>query len=415
MRKTAWTDPYRLAPALPAPEDLEPLRDLALDVLLNSRELEATLAPETGNAIGERVRLFNSLYSNHIEGQTSTYRHIEEGLNRQFSPIQEQRYAQELGTAHVKVEQEVVQAVMDDPKLNVSDPAFIADIHKRFFSYLPEEHQFTHEGEHFTSIPVQPGEFRDHSIGIRGNFGTMPIGPRTKPELLANMEAFGNIFNPANFHGEAKIIAAAASHLKLAWLHPFRDGNGRTVRLYSTCFMAQCGINRANLWSLSRGMAVHRAEYMNGLFIGDPQPIGSDRDKVAFVSENVAMFCDDFLNICIEQIAFMRQQLKLQTIADRIDRFAFNDLNHYGKHKMDAGRLLRSVFAHGRLERKEAYAVLGGINQRSAQRIINGLIGEGLLNAKDHKAPLSIGLPARAMQAYFPSLCAPGIMGEELP
>lgn len=400
MSKATWTDPFRLAPALPEGQDMDELRALATDVLDGSVALVARLAPETAQAIGDKLRILNSLYSNHIEGQTSTYRDIENGLNNQFSPVPAQRYAQELGAAHVKAERNVMRDVLAKPDMNVSNPQFIAEIHRRFFFYLPPEHQYTHEGGHFTDIHVLPGTFREKPIGIRGSWGTTQIGPKSKPELEANMEAFGKIFDPVQFRGgEAKIIAAAAGHLKLAWLHPFRDGNGRTVRLYSGCFMARCGINRANLWSLSRGMAIHRDTYMSSLFTGDPQPLREDRGKIAFASENV--------------IDFMRQQLKLQTVADRIDSFAAIDLEHFGKHKMDAGRLLRAVFAHGRLERKEAYEVLAGINPRSAQRIVGGLVSEGLLEAKDHKAPLTIGLPARAMQAYFPNLCTPSIMGGE--
>jgi len=43
---------------------------------------------------------------------------------------------------------------------------------------------------------------------------------------------------------------AAANH-RLAWIHPFVDGNGRVVRmLLDTCFLNE-GLNSAGLWSFA--------------------------------------------------------------------------------------------------------------------------------------------------------------------
>jgi hypothetical protein len=36
------------------------------------------------------------------------------------------------------------------------------------------------------------------------------------------------------------------------------------------------------------------------------------------------------------------------------------------------------------------------------------LLAEGLLETANQKSPLTIGLPARAVQYYFPELCDPG-------
>lgn len=412
MSGNTWTDTFRLAPALPQGEHMENLRDLALDVLLDARGLEDKLPPETAHAIGDKLRVVNSLYSNKIEGQVTTCESIERGLRRDFSRNAEERYSQQLGAAHLEVERSLMKLITEQPEGNVSHPAFIQHIHRSFFEALPPEHQYTHEKGGFTNRLVMPGVFRDHRVGVSGPFGATMLGPETRKELEANMNAFGQIFDPAQFRGEAKMVAAAAAHLKLAWLHPFSDGNGRTVRLHTTLFMAKCGINRANLWSLSRGLSENRSQYMADLLEGDAQPTKHDRNKVEFVSENVAGFCEGFLEICKEQIGVMRRQLRLHDVSENIDRFAAQNLGEkFGPHAGEAARLLRAVYANGKLERAEAYTVLGTLNERTRQTIINGLVKEGLLESRSHRAGLTIGLPNTALNAYFPTVWTKEVVG----
>lgn len=412
MSSNTWDASYGLSPALPNPEHLDELRDLASEVVAKSGALEASLAPATAHAIGARLRLINSHYSNAIEGIVASYRGIEGGLRREFAPITAERYGQEIGAAHVEVEKELVRAVLENPGENISSPEFISRIHRSFFSKLPPEHQFTHEGRGITTIPVLPGEFRDGPIGIQGQLlghdVHMGIGPATREDLDANMALFGRLYAPDNFRGaEAKVIAVAASHLKLGWLHPFRDGNGRTIRLHSTLFMARNGVNRKNLWSLSRGLGTHRSEYMNSLFIGNPQPDKTDRERVRFCSENIALFCEDFLMICREQIGFMRDQLQSHTVSDRIDRFAAEHL----QYKRDAARLIRAVFDEGSLQRAKLPEVFPGMDEKTCRTIADSLVRDGLLEVDGELSPFTLGLPAKAMAAYFSDLCTPSVMG----
>jgi Fic family protein len=408
-----WTDKYRLAPALPDPEDLGPLKELASDVITASARLEGAVPGATAQVIADKLRLLNSHFSNLIEGQHSFYPDIEKALARNYSGTDAEQYAQQLCAAHVQVEKELMQTVLAQPDINVSHPDFVSRLHQRFFSYLPPEHQFTHEKDGFTKLPVLPGTFRNARIGIQGPLGIMQIGPEAQ-ELADTMRAFGTIFDPAKFlGGEEKILAAAAGHLKLAWLHPFRDGNGRTARLYSGFFMARCGINRANLWSLSRGFSNKKSHYMASLMSGDPQPRPGNRSAIEFMSENVALFCEHFLEVCKEQIDFMTQQLRLQTMTERIDRYAHRRSEVEKGFSPEAGRLLRAVFVNGELTRAEAYELLSNKGQKTAQRIIGRLTAEGLLESKNNRAPLTIGLPSHVLPSYFPNLYNIQTMGEE--
>lgn len=56
------------------------------------------------------------------------------------------------------------------------------------------------------------------------------------------------------------IIALAASHRRLLWIHPFYDGNGRVTRLFSHAYLRHIGIGNS-LWSVSRGLARKVQDY----------------------------------------------------------------------------------------------------------------------------------------------------------
>jgi Fic family protein len=142
-------------------------------------------------------------------------------------------------------------------------------IHREFYSRLPSEHLFTHESSGFTDYQVRPGEFRDLEIAVRDDGGTH--GPNAV-DLPVLMERFAGDYDPGKFHGDERLIAMAAAHHRLSWLHPFRDGNGRVCRLHSGLFMAVSDVNRSNLWSLSRGLSRNKDEYMINLFSVDPAP-----------------------------------------------------------------------------------------------------------------------------------------------
>ena len=57
----------------------------------------------------------------------------------------------------------------------------------------------------------------------------------------------------------------------MSWVHPFRDGNGRSVRLQTHCALFPVS---AGLWSVSRGLARRRDEYYAHLDAADAPRAG---------------------------------------------------------------------------------------------------------------------------------------------
>jgi Fic family protein len=401
--------PPSFDPALPSTR-LGELKDLAQEVITASATLEGRIAHETAKALGDRLRFLNSYHSNLIEGHKTSILDIEAAMQKEYSRDEDKRYAQELCAAHVRTERVLMAEILENPPANVCGIDFVSRIHSAFYEQLPERHLFTHSQGGFTRFPVKPGRLRDSDISLDG--GRTAHGPA--PELLpATFDQFSTVYDPARFHGDERLIAVAASHHRLMWLHPFRDGNGRVGRLFSGLYMTHAGINRGNLWSLSRGFSRNKQWYMTNLQSAD-SPAGG---RAAFDQDYFADYCLYFLETCLDQARFMDKILALNRIDARIESYVRDrDKQRGALEPLDprAGRLLKALFLQGRIPRGEAKSVLAmdDRSDRHVRRIVSQMLSEGLVQSESHRAPLTIGFPAKVLRHYFPDIFDPTVLGE---
>lgn len=59
---------------------------------------------------------------------------------------------------------------------------------------------------------------------------------------------------PERFGRAERLVAIAAAHHRLLWIHPFADGNGRVARLLSHALLRRAAVG-SPLWSVARGLA----------------------------------------------------------------------------------------------------------------------------------------------------------------
>ncbi len=400
---------FTLKPALPS-ERLGEIKDLAQQVIVSSATLEGRVAKETATAIGDVLRLLNSYHSNLIEGHKTSIIDIESALNKDFSSDSYKRYNQELYVAHVLTEKNMMDEIIKKPPKNICQIDYICKIHKYFYSHLPKEHQFTQSQGGFTKHSVNPGILRDTNVSL--DDGNTIHGPNLN--ILKNIiKEFVEIFNPEKFHGDEKMIATAASHHRLAWLHPFRDGNGRVARLFTGLYLALIGVNQRNLWSLPRGFSRDKKWYRINLQSADLLNDFNSQFNQAYFADYIIYFFE----VCLDQINFMDKILALTTIEPRIDWFINIRNKSLGvSNPIDqrSGKLLKALFNLGEIPRGKAGYFMGmtGASNRSVRRVVSQLIKEGLVVSETHRAPLKIGLPTKVLKYYFPDLFDPSIFGE---
>ena len=381
-----------IEPVVPV-QKLQLLEDLACTVVETAARLSAKLREPLRAQVAELTRWMHCYYSNLIEGQQTRVRDIEAALKKDFATEPEKRNLQQLSLAHLEV-QRWAAAQTGSPYSTV----FIRELHRRFYAQLPEAMcvATTSKGE---KTPLTPGELRDRDVEV----GTH-IGPPHElvPDLLGH---FQWRYESADFSRIQRIVAIGASHHRLAWIHPFRDGNGRVVRLFSDAVIRQLGIDGGGLWSLSRGFARNRTEYFQRLSNADQERSSSSTDDGrGHLSERALWdFCHFTLRVMADQIAFMEQLLDLGGLERRIEHYV-----HVVDAQVapDAGRvflLLREALLRGEFPRGEAARIVGA-SDRTGRSVLALAVAAGLLVSDTPKAPVRLGLPAKVHETYFPQL-----------
>lgn len=386
-----------MGPLLPASGGAE-LADLSVELFRKSGELSAALPSKSVRmGVAALVREMNSYYSNLIEGHKTLPRDIERALRDDFSDQQEDRRNQRLCVAHIRTETAMRQRLGAEPELGVYQPEFILWLHHEFYAALPADEWFT------TSISgkrhaLVPGQMRDHNVDV---------GRHTPPDhgaLGEFMRRFADFYSDPNIPATGRIVAAAAAHHRLAWIHPFADGNGRVARLQSQAAMIRSGLDTEGLWSLSRGFARARPAYYQHLQAAD-QPRSNDFDGRGNLSDaGLSQFCRFFLDRCLDQIRFMTDLIAPFNLLDRIESYLrFTRVDIEPKTREHLQRLLKALYLEGELARGAVPAILG-LKGTAARVIIRRALDEGLVRSSSEKGPLRIAFPHQVLDAWFPQL-----------
>lgn len=389
-----YCDPAQMEPLVPSDED-GALSDFALLLQRESAALGSVLAPEIRPAVVKLVRRMNSYYSNQIEGHQTHPADIERALSGDYSADPAKRALQLESRAHVEVQRLVEERVRNEADLNVSSPDFLCWIHREFYRRMPDEFRTVkdHSGQEHR---VEPGALRDRNVIVGRH---VPPAHENLPEFLNRFAAF---YRPENSSGLAQVIAAAASHHRLAWIHPFVDGNGRVTRLFTHAFLIRAGLASHGLWTVSRGLSRNRAQYIEAL-TGADQPRSTDLDGRGNLSdEGLRRFCRFFIETALDQIRFMGELLDLRGLEKRVAAYAERCVA-LGHLPAEAPYLMRDALLRGEVPRGEA-ARITGKPERTARRILSRLLKQELLTSDTPKGPVRLAFPARVISYYFPRL-----------
>ena len=150
---------------------------------------------------------------------------------------------------------------------------------------------------------VNPGEVRTHSVGVARYRGA----PAQDCEyLLAKLCDWlnGDDFAPDRLGPGAPILKAIVTHLYLAWIHPFGDGNGRTARLLEYQILVGLGVPSPAAHLLSNHYNETRSEYYRQL----DRASRAERGPVEFMLYALQGFVDG-LHVQIDLIRYQQWQV----------------------------------------------------------------------------------------------------------
>ncbi|MGV3682108.1 MAG: Fic family protein [Acidovorax sp.] len=383
----AYDQPHQFEPLLPT-QDLAELGEATRRIFEKSAALKAAASPEARAALREIVRSMNSYYSNRIEGQATHPANIERALRHDFSDTPDVARRQRVALAHIEAERDLETDVTSEAAALGS--AFLRQAHRSLYSRLPPEDRRTEDGRQ-----IEPGALRMHDVAVGRH---QPPAWQSVPRFLTRMdEVYGRL------HGvDAVIFTIAAAHHRMAWTHPFEDGNGRAVRLQTHC--ALLPIN-GGLWSANRGLARQRERYYQMLDAADSARQG-DLDGRGNLSQKMLWeWCRYFAKLCEDQVNFMGAMLDLPQLKDRLRAYVMVEGATKGitEYREEAILPLQTVAVSGALSRGD-FIRMTGLGERTGRKVVSRFLSDGLLRSDSHRGELSIAFPMSALHILLPNL-----------
>jgi Fic family protein len=367
-----------------------PLTDLALELAQRSAGFRRSLPGSLLASLATLVRAMNCYYSNLIEGHDTHPVDIERALQGDYSGDRKKRDLQLEARAHIDVQQWIDE---DGLEARAVTADAIREIHRRFCAELPEDLLYVENPDTHERMRVVPGELRTRDVMVGGHIA---ISAPAVPRFLARFEeAYGRLGKTET------ILAAAAAHHRLAWIHPFIDGNGRVARLMSHATLSDA-LDTGAVWSVARGLARNVAAYKGHLAACD-QTRRNDLDGRGHLSEEaLAEFTRFFLTICLDQVTFMEELMSPDTLRARILLWAEEEIR-LDRLPPRSGAILEAVLYRGEVPRGDAASIVG-TGERHARRVVSALIDHGVLVSKSTRAPLRLVFPAALASRWMPGL-----------
>jgi Fic family protein len=390
-----YDDPVQMEPLLPSEARLAPVLERAHDLIRQADALAGWTEPSALTGLGQLLRSMNSYYSNRIEGQHTLPSEIEQALNNDYAQDLDKARRQRLALAHMATELQLETRWAQWDVQKVWSTQTVCDIHQDLFARLPPSDLQPATGA--SQPALVPGQLRRQEVSVGRHVAPAAV---KVPDFLSR---WTQVYSAAR-RGEMQIVAMAAAHQRLAWIHPFIDGNGRVARLHSHLVLGQMGLTHG-LWSPLRGFARSQETYYAHLAAAD-EPRAGDLDGRGNLTEaGLLAWIHYVIGVCIDQVQFMSSMLSLQGMKDRIQAcLAYEEQVVRQGVRTQAWRALHYLFCtQSELDRADFKAMLG-LSDRLASAQVSALLSRGMLLSDSPYGKLRFGVPHHALRFYFPNL-----------
>lgn len=366
------------------------LADLAVEIAAKSAGFKRSLPASIVSTLADLVRSMNCYYSNLIEGHNTHPIDIERALKDDLSKDREKRNLQLEAKAHIEVQKWIDGGGVSGKPFSIEA---ICEMHRRFYELLPNELCWVENPETKKKVKVAPGALRRDDVRVGQHIG---ISPGAVPRFMEHFERTYSKLGRAD-----TILAAAAAHHRLAWIHPFPDGNGRVMRLMSHAMLLEA-LDTGALWSVARGLARQSTEYKSHLANCDLPRRNALDGRGNLSEEALADFTEFFLRTCLDQVAFMEGLMRPDRLRARILGWAKEEIEK-GELSKKSDLILEALLYRGELERG-ALAEIVGTGERQARRVVSDLAKFDVIKSDSSRAPIRLSFPATLASAWMPGL-----------
>lgn len=389
-----------MEPLFPYDETGE-LETLAVELLEKTARLSGMLNIHTRAAIATMLRPINAYYSNLIEVSNTGIQKGQHQNEKKAAFFGMNRSIHDEVGAYMQVSEGLASQIHSEMGQGIPcSTQFIRRLHTNFYASLPEQVRLN-KGKDGSWKVAPAGVLRTEGLEI-GNHLAPP--PERLPSYMERFEEFYDPTTSLNRSKIKRIISIAASHHRLAWIHPFPNGSGRIVRLFSeACFLFE-ELDAVGLWSMSRGLALNKDEYLTRLAKADSPPSGDFDGRGKLSKQMLIEFCTFFLKTAITEVDFMCTSLDTHVLHERIQKLG-RMLIAQGELRPEASGVLGELFIKGKISKIEAMKITD-LSDKTLKLLIEDLEAMNLLICKKEGVQM-LYYPAYSPQfanAIFPKL-----------
>lgn len=224
---------------------------------LRVKKLGGPVPPHVFFQIKDIFQMLESLGSARIEGNNTTLaEYIEKVIENRSKKIVADEKFKEIEN----IEKSIAFIEENIDRMTKFDRAIISEIHKILVDELTLPP--TGEGSRY------PGMLRPINVSIQKSSHTPPEAIKV-PELFDELMEFVNQPLKTQYH----LLAIALSHHKMAWIHPFDNGNGRLVRMFTYALLIKQGfqVKSGRILNPTAIFCMDRNKYYEMLALADSE------------------------------------------------------------------------------------------------------------------------------------------------
>ena len=200
------------------------LTDLVIEMdHLRKKQLAGTTPPLVFFQLKNLFHMLESLCSARIEGNRTTLAEIIENRLEGAFPVDEKM-------REIINMEEAMNFIDENVQTFSLNQAFISELHRLTVKDLTPPPKG--EGD------ITPGVYRQKNVSIAGS-------NHKPPEYLQVNDYMDELIKFINQSDSPKydLIKTAIAHHRFVWIHPFNNGNGRTVRLFTYALLVKQGFH----------------------------------------------------------------------------------------------------------------------------------------------------------------------------
>lgn len=279
-----------------------PITDLIMELeQLRYKQLHGSTHPLVFAQLKSLFHMLESIGSSRIEGNNTTVLDYVESAKLNSTDIIDKSVEQIREIANIENAMRYLEDNIDDLEISIQ---LVRELHQLTVSGLSA----SREGA------MNPGAFRSQDVHINGSSHVPPTFT-TVSYYMNELMDFINRDDPPKYD----LLKIAIAHHRFVWIHPFENGNGRVVRLFTYAMLLKKVFRDKNrIINPTAVFCSDRQAYYDNLSAADS---GDNEGMIQWAEYMLEGLKGEIVKI--DQLcdyAFLRQRILLPSLADAVSK-----------------------------------------------------------------------------------------------